>query len=58
MGLLVLFAAGRLGSVLVDVYGLKRELIAFFLSSILLSIVLWQILLIYLLLSFVAALRK
>ena len=58
MCLLVLFAAGRLGSVLVDVYGLKRELIAFFLSSVLLSIVLWQILLIYLLLSFVAALRK
>lgn len=58
MGLLVLFAAGRLGSVLVDVYGLKRELIAFFLSTVLLSIILWQILLIYLLLSFVAALRK
>src|SRR5262245_46750631 len=58
MGLLILFAAGRLGSELVDVYGLKREVIAFCLSTILLSIVLWQLLLIYLLLSFVVALRK
>lgn len=58
MGLLLLFAAGRLGSYLIDVYGLKRELIAFFLSTILLSIVLWQVLLIYLLLSFVFALKR
>jgi hypothetical protein len=57
-GLLMLFAAGRLGSVLLDVYGLKREVIAFFLSTVFLSIVLWQLLLIYLLLSFVFALRK
>ena len=58
MGLLVMFAAGRLGSVLIDVYGLKRELIAFFLSTVFLSIVMWQLLLIYLLFSFVSALRK
>ena len=58
MGLLMLFAAGRMGSVLIDVYGLKRELISFILSTILLSIVLWQLLLIYLLVSFVFALRK
>jgi hypothetical protein len=57
-GLLLLFVAGRLGSVLVDIYGLKRELIAFFLSTIFLSIVLWQLLLLYLLVSFVIALRK
>lgn len=58
MGLLVLFAAGRLGSTLVDVYGFKREVIAFFLSTTLLSILLWQLLLIYLLISFVVALKK
>lgn len=58
MGLLLLFVAGRMGSYLLDVYGLKREVIAFFLSTVLLSIVLWQVLLIYLLLSFVFALRK
>jgi hypothetical protein len=57
-GLLLLFMAGRMGSYLLDVYGLKRELIAFLLSTILLSIILWQVLLIYLLLSFVFALRK
>lgn len=58
MGLLILFATGRLGSVLVDVYGLKRELIAIMLSTVLLSIIFWQILLLYLLLSFVVALRR
>src|SRR6266446_3424709 len=58
MGLLVLFAAGRAGSILIDVYGLKREVIAFFLSAVLWSIILWQLLLIYLLVSFVIALRK
>ena len=58
IGLLMLFAAGRLGSVLVDIYGLKRELIAFLLSTVFLSIVLWQLLLIYLLVSFVIAIRK
>lgn len=57
-GLLMLFAAGRLGSVLVDIYGFKREVIAFFLSSVLLSILLWQLLLLYLLVSFMVALRK
>lgn len=58
MGLLMLFAAGRMGSVLIDVYDLKRELISFILSTILLSIILWQLLLIYLLVSFVFALKK
>jgi len=49
MGLFILFIAGRIASLLIQVYGLKREAIAFFLSSTLISILLWQALIIYLL---------
>ena len=58
IGLLMLFTAGRIGSLLITTYGLRRELIAFFLSAALISIVFWQILLLYLLISFLFALWK
>ncbi|KKQ34054.1 MAG: hypothetical protein US51_C0054G0007 [Microgenomates group bacterium GW2011_GWA2_37_6] len=59
IGLGILLLAGKIGSLLIVVYGTKRELIALFLSTTFISIVLWQLLLVYLLLSFIAArLRK
>ncbi len=58
IGLLMLFAAGRIGALLINVYGLKRDVIALFLSTTLISILLWQTLLIYLLISFLLALWK
>src|SRR3989344_4350272 len=57
IALILFFIAGRIGSFLINVYGLKREAIALFLSSILISILLWQALLIYLLISLIIAYR-
>ena len=59
IGILILFFAGKIGSQLIVVYDLQRELIALFLSATLISILLWQLLLLYLFLSFfIASLRK
>lgn len=58
IGLIAFFILGRLGSFLISVYGLKREIIALFLSTALISILLWQALLIYLLISFLFALWR
>jgi len=52
VGLISFFVFGRIGAFLVDFYGLSRTGIAIFLSSVLISILLWQALLIYLLLNF------
>lgn len=56
--LFALFIAGRVVSYFFHVQGFKRELIAFVLSSGLISILLWQGLLLYLLINFLFALRK
>lgn len=58
IGLMVLFLLGRIGALLITLYGIKREAIAFVLSIVLISTLLWQILLIYLLFSFLMALWK
>lgn len=58
IGLFMLFVAGRIGALLISVYGLKRDVIALFLSTTLISILLWQALLIYLLISFLFALWR
>ena len=58
IGLLILFVLGRIGALLISVYGLRREAIALMLSTGLISILLWQALLIYLLVSFLIALWK
>ena len=58
IGLILFFIVGRIGAFLISVYGLKREVIALFLSTTLISILLWQTLLIYLLVSFLVALWK
>ena len=58
IGLLTLFVLGRIAALLVTTYGLSRELIALILSTALIGIVLWQLLLVYLLGSFLVALWK
>lgn len=58
IGLFLFFAVGRIGAFLISVYGLKRELIAIILSATLISILLWQALLIYLLISLIIAYRR
>ena|ERR1035437_6265004 len=58
IGLLTLFVLGRIAALLVTTYGLSRELIALILSTALIGIVLWQLLLVYLLGSFLVALWR
>jgi hypothetical protein len=58
VGLLGLFLAGRMAAYIVRLYGLHRELMAIFLGGVLFSIVLWQMLLVYLLISFLTAIWK
>ncbi len=58
IGLFTLFIFGRVGAFLINIYGLRRELISLVLSTALISILLWQALLIYLLISFLLALWK
>src|ERR1035437_2743989 len=55
IGLFTLFVLGRFAALLISVYGPSRELIAFMLSAALISILFWQLLLIYLLASFLIA---
>jgi len=55
IGLTSFFVFGRIGAFLLDFYGLSRTGIAIFLSSVLISILFWQALLIYLLISFLIA---
>ncbi len=58
IGLTAFFVFGRIGAFFLDFYGLRREVIAIFLSTTLISILLWQALLIYLLMSFLIGLWK
>ena len=48
----VVVILGKIGSLLILVYGRERTLIAIVLGGAMLSIVLWQILLVYFLLTF------
>jgi len=57
-GLILLFIAGKIGSLFIFINGNLRGAVALFLSTTLLTIVLWQILLLYLLISFIIAARK
>lgn len=57
--LLGLFVVGRIGSYIFEVHDpLKRIIIAQILGAGLLSILLWQLLLLYLLISFLLAFRR
>jgi hypothetical protein len=55
IGLFTLFILGRISALLITTYGLSRELIALTLSTALIGIIFWQLLLAYLLISFIVA---
>jgi hypothetical protein len=55
VGLAAFFVLGRIGAFLVTFYGLSRTAIAIFLSTFLISVLFWQTLLIYLLISYLIA---
>ncbi|HVZ58492.1 MAG TPA: hypothetical protein VG935_01960 [Patescibacteria group bacterium] len=48
----VLFIISKIGGFLLETHGIQRDMIAIFLSTAALSIIFWQLLLIYLLVSF------
>src|SRR5574342_1365876 len=48
----IFFLAAKIGSLLITVYDLQREVVAIFLSTTLISILFWQALLIYLWINF------
>jgi len=54
----LLFLAAKIGSLLIVVYDLKREAVAIFLSATFISILFWQALLLYLLISFLVSKQK
>ena len=58
IAIIILFAAAKLGSLLIVVYGMKREAVAIFLSTTFISILFWQVLLLYFVVSFVFATRS
>jgi hypothetical protein len=55
IGLFTLFVMGRIAALVITVYGPSREMIALILSVSLISIIFWQLLLVYLLASFLVA---
>ena len=55
IGLAALFIFGRIGAFLLDFYGMNRTAIAIFLSTVLMSILFWQALIIYLIVNFLIA---
>lgn len=57
-GLVILFFAGRIVSFIINIQGTIRDYIAFILSAGLISISLWQLLLLYLLINFLFASKK
>jgi hypothetical protein len=58
IGLIALFVIGRILALILHPGGFYRSLIALSLSTALISILLWQLLLIYLLMSFYFGLKK
>jgi len=58
IAILLLFLTAKIGSLLIFVYGKQREAVALFLSTTLISIIFWQVLLLYFLISFFVAQRK
>jgi hypothetical protein len=54
----LLFLTAKIGSFLITIYGVQRDAVAVFLSTTLISIVFWQTLLLYLLISFLVAMKK
>ena len=54
----LLFLTAKIGSLLIVVYGMQREAVALFLSTTFISILFWQLLLVYLLISFLIATKR
>lgn len=54
----VLFILGRIGTLLVDVYGAKRDIMALVLGTSLFSLLFWQLFIVYLLVSLISAKRS
>jgi hypothetical protein len=54
----LLFIAAKIGSLLISIYGRERDAVAIFLSTTLISIIFWQVLLLYFLISFFVARRR
>src|SRR5256885_15206195 len=55
IGIMLLFILGRIAALFLSPHGAHREMVAIFLSTTLLSILMWQGLLVYLLASFLIA---
>jgi hypothetical protein len=58
IAILLLFVTAKIGSLLITIYGREREAVAIFLSTTVISIIFWQSLLLYFLISFFVAMRK
>jgi hypothetical protein len=58
IAIILLFLAAKIGSLLIVVYGVQREAVAIFLSTTLISIIFWQLLLLYLVVSFLVTKRN
>jgi len=58
LGIIFLFIAGKIGSLFIFIHGDLRGVVALFLSTALFTIVFWQLLLLYLLGSFILARKK
>jgi len=56
--LFLIFILGKIGSVLIFVYGKERTLIAIILGGAILSIILWQLLVLYFLVIFLSVSSK
>ncbi|HSX08810.1 MAG TPA: hypothetical protein VLF93_01530 [Candidatus Saccharimonadales bacterium] len=54
----LLFLTAKIGSLLIIIYGRERDAVAIFLSTTLISIIFWQALLLYFLISFFVAKRR
>ena len=55
IGIMILFVLGRIAALFVAPHGAHREMVAVFLSTTLISILMWQGLLVYLFISFLIA---
>jgi hypothetical protein len=55
--IVLLFIAAKIGSLLISIYGTERDAVAIFLSTTIISIIFWQTLLLYFLISFFVARR-
>jgi len=55
IGVTILFLAAKVASMVIMVYGITRDMVAIFLSTTLISLLFWQLLLIYFLINFLTA---